>query len=344
MTSIAGRLVFISPLNGVQKTVHQLEVVLELISIAGMSCNSVLVLHDTSTKQNGKNIVKKIKSTHPSLKQISYQELPLLNDIMDENPSIEFKPNDLILAAGSGVHRALVFHNLIHESSLTNDTVFLLHPHPSGRSLTIHRLTLTPEGVDVQLTTTPHPEKIQSLEQMLFESGAQIGEKYTPQSSISEETMTVIENESEMSLDEFRSYMSKRYNLLTEQIGFKMETVAGELMGNLHEEFTEIYGNIEFRDSDSNVTYQEEDLVAMLVTGDIVWISAKFSHNSKVIQKDRERLKGSLPIPFPQQRIHRYVLTFSSMAKMPQAKSSRVKVICLNEFPSNIRDLIGRTS
>ena len=152
----------------------------------------------------------------------------------------------------------------------------------------------------------------------------------------------MVELESQHSAKDFRELLMSHYRISIEQAGEKMEVIAGALLSSMYSNFTEIYGNILFSKRGDTLKFQEEDILAMLTNGDIIWFSSKYSTQSGIINHERQRLLAKLPINFPDKRIHRVILTFSEMAERYTQSEGGVVVSGLASLHSNLDQFIER--
>ena len=339
------RLVFFSPMGGTQKTLHDVKTVITLLQHPQIlsELDRVLILHDESTHRNAKSLaiqVSRLVSTNPD---VQLHSLPNMNALMDNEIVTPLQNDDIILASGSGTHLGLILHNLKTNSQLIGKSLVLVHPRPNGVSLGVYNYKISFDEITVEKKDIQHPNPVQSLRSVLEESDAEIGEVYPLNDTLGQEYRRMIELESQQSAEDFRELLMSHYRISIERAGAKMEVIAGALLSSMYSNFTEIYGNVLFSKRDDTLKFQEEDILAMLTNGDIIWFSSKYSIQSGIINHERQRLLAKLPINFPDKRIHRVILTFSEMAERYSQSEGGVVITGLASLHSTLAQLIERT-
>ena len=338
------RLVFFSPMGGTQKTLHDVKTVITLLQDPQIlsEVDRVLIFHDESTHKNAKSLAREVSKLASTKPDVQYHALPNMNTLMDDEIVTPLQNDDIILASGSGSHLGLILHNLKTNSQLIGKSLLLVHPRPNGVSLGVYKYHLSFDEITVEKLDLQHPNPVQSLRGVLKESGAEIGEVYPRSDTLSQEYRSMVELESQQSAEDFRELLMSHYQISIERAGEKMEVIAGALLSSMYSHFTEIYGNILFSRGDEPLKFQEEDILAMLTNGDIIWFSSKYSIQSATINHERQRLLAKLPINFPDKRIHRVILTFSGMAERYSQSEGSVLITGLASLHSKLDQFIER--
>lgn len=339
------RLVFFSPMGGTQKTLHDVKTVLTLLQDPQIlsEVDRVLIFHDESTHKNAKSLAREVRKLVSTKPDVQLHALPNMNTLMDDEIVIPLQNDDIVLASGSGSHLGLILHNLKTNSQLIGKSLVLVHPRPNGISLGVYNYNISFDEITVKKLDIKHPNPVQSLRSVLKESNAEIGEVYPRTDTLSPEFRSMVELESQHSAEDFRELLMSHYRISIEQAGEKMEVIAGALLSSMYSNFTEIYGNILFSKPGDTLKFQEEDILAMLTNGDIIWFSSKYSIQSGIINHERQRLLAKLPINFPDKRIHRVILTFSEMAERYSQSEGDVVITGLASLHSKLDQFIERS-
>lgn len=339
----SSRLVFFSPFRGTQKTLHDVKTALMLLRDPQIHLNvhRMLIFHDDSTLMNAKIIQEKARPLLQGPPDIQTHTLPSMNALMDGEVLLPLEDDDIFLASGSGSHIGLVLHNLTSNTRLLGKSLTLVHVKPHGKSLSVYRYNFSLNNIDVRHMEIVNPNPAQSLRSILEESNAEIGEIYGRRDTLSKDYRHMIELDSKHKSEYFRDLLMRHYRISIEKAGFKMEAIAGALLASMHSHFTEIYGNILFSITGETLNFQEEDILAMLSNGDLIWFSSKYSTQKATIRHECKRMLAALPINFPDKRVHRIVLTFSDMAKKFPRVGGQVIVTGLASLPSVLGVLVN---
>ena len=310
----------------------------------GRVVDEILLINDNDTNNLLGQYKKTISEQYSNFKKISCFSIPTLNKITQQRISLPLEDGDCFIMSGTGIHSAMFFHNISSEFDLLNKHILLVHILPNGKKIIAYRFKKESDGIQVHHVSIPLRNSAQSLGKMLQEIDARFEVIEIERAmSKSAEEMILIESTSE--IPEFRERMIAEYNLSDRtKVGYECERIATELLRTNHGEFKEIVLNINFPTGQSKVARQEEDILAMRHNGDIIWISCKFTIVRNTLNNELRRLELDLPIIFPQQRIHRILLTYSKLSQSLQVNDLYDETKAHLANFSNLIEVIDRIS
>jgi hypothetical protein len=257
------------------------------------------------------------------------QEIPVINDLMEQDLPYMPREGDCILVPAMQLHIALLLERLAWAAKYMGvQTAYLCHTEPDGQSVEWKIVGHNPEGGFAVDTITLPKSSHDSLEWILSDSRA----TYSPATRF-------VDSKVEEFVDlEERSYDGETvtYALLGlvgaepveednigRMVGSAFEAIAGHCFDE-QDSIASVVINIEF-DGRAKIfgktRKREEDVIALTERGNLIYASCKFKGRSgsairsphKItasMQEEVSRVKSLvLPINFPQERIKRMIIT-----------------------------------